>query len=118
MPPSDSNLVYTTSAGRVCPVCEKSKNLCVCDIKSSPRLKGERIHISRDKKGRRGKTVTIISGISLDENGLRDLASELKRKCGTGGSVKNGDILIQGDRIELSIQFLKEKGYSAKRAGG
>ena len=115
---SDNNLVYSTSGGRICPDCKKSIDQCVCVKKNSASFQGKRIRVRRDKKGRRGKTVTIISGIPLNENGLLELASELKRKCGTGGSVKNDEILIQGDRIEIAIKFLEKKGYSAKRAGG
>ena len=118
MPPADGSLVYSTSGECICPDCEELINNCICEKKYAAPARGEKIRVHRDKKARRGKTVTIISGIPLNENGLRELASELKRKCGTGGSVKNGEILIQGDRIELSIDFLKEKGYSAKRAGG
>jgi translation initiation factor 1 len=118
MIPSDSSLVYSTSEGQLCPDCGEFINHCICVAKSEVSARGEKIRVRKDKKARRGKTVTIISGIPLNENGLLELASELKRKCGTGGSVKDGEILIQGDRIELSIDFLKEKGYSAKRAGG
>jgi translation initiation factor 1 len=79
---------------------------------------GGKIRIRRDKKGRRGKTVTIISGMPLGNRALLEMAAELKRISGTGGSVKNGEILIQGDRCESMIRILQEKGYDVKKIGG
>jgi len=62
--------------------------------------------------------VTTLSGIPLPEEELRALAGELKRRCGTGGSAKNGVIEIQGDHRETLVESLREKGYSVKLAGG
>ena len=72
----------------------------------------------REVKGRRGKTVTTISGIPLPEEELRALAGDLKRGCGTGGSAKDGVIEIQGDHRDALVESLREKGYSVKLAGG
>jgi translation initiation factor 1 len=74
--------------------------------------------VRREVKGRRGKTVTTISGIPLPEEELRALAGDLKRSCGTGGSAKNGVIEIQGDHRDALVEVLREKGYSVKLAGG
>ena len=76
------------------------------------------VRVRREVKGRKGKTVTTITGIPLDEERLHELASELKRQCGTGGSVKDGLIIIQGDHCDNLIALLQKKGYTVKRAGG
>jgi translation initiation factor 1 len=69
-------------------------------------------------KGRRGKTVTTITGVPLASDGLRELAGELKRSCGTGGSAKDGTIEIQGDHRDLLVEELERRGYTVKLAGG
>ena len=69
-------------------------------------------------KGRKGKTVTTLSGFQLDDDELKDLATQLKRRCGTGGSVKDGVIIIQGDHRNTLIAELKNRGFKAKIAGG
>jgi translation initiation factor 1 len=76
------------------------------------------IRIRREVKGRGGKTVTVASGFQLDDDGLKQLAAELKRRCGTGGSAKDGEILIQGDHREILLAVLKQKGFAVKRSGG
>jgi translation initiation factor 1 len=76
------------------------------------------IRIRREVKGRGGKTVTVASGFQLDDNGLKQIAAELKRRCGTGGSAKDGEILIQGDHRETILAELKKRRIAAKLAGG
>ncbi len=76
------------------------------------------VHIFRDSKGRKGKTVTLVTGLALDEAGLRALLSELKRKCGTGGALKDGVLEIQGDHRETVQAELKARGIASKLAGG
>ncbi|MBN2808717.1 MAG: stress response translation initiation inhibitor YciH, partial [Deltaproteobacteria bacterium] len=71
-----------------------------------------------ETKGRKGKGVTLISGVPLDSEGLKDLAKRLKQKCGSGGSIKNGIIEIQGDHRDFLEQELTGQGYRVKRAGG
>jgi translation initiation factor 1 len=76
------------------------------------------VRVRREVKGRRGKTVTTLSGLPLPEDALRELAGELKRCCGTGGSAKQGVIEIQGDHRDTLVAELEARGYTVKRAGG
>jgi translation initiation factor 1 len=74
--------------------------------------------VRRETAGRHGKTVTAVHGLRLGEAALRELASELKRLCGSGGSAKDGAIEIQGEHVDKVIEALVERGFRAKRAGG
>lgn len=71
-----------------------------------------------EKKGRGGKTVSIVEGFVGNQDDLKNLAKELKNKCGTGGSVKDGQIIIQGNVRDKIMEYLKQKGYQVKRVGG
>ena len=115
---SAANLVYSTDGGRLCPQCHRAVVDCVCG-KDKPAASGDGIvRLRRETKGRGGKAVTIISGIPLAEKELKTLAKVLKQKCGVGGSVKNGDIEIQGDQRTLLRAELDRRGYTTKLAGG
>ena len=91
---------------------------CRCEPSHSVAPERHDVRVRRDRSGRRGKTVTCISGLPLDEAELRTLAGELKRRCGCGGSVDGGLILIQGDRREQLRAELSSRGYTVKLAGG
>jgi translation initiation factor 1 len=121
-PMDDSRPVYSTETGRICPKCGRPQTKCVCKKgKSYPeRTKAADgvIRIKRETKGRKGKTVTTISGFQESETELRRIASELKNRCGTGGSVNNGTILIQGDHREAAMAELTNQGFTVKLAGG
>ena len=106
----DSRLVYSTGVGRV-----GDRNDPVAPRR--PRGNGI-VRVRREVKGRRGKTVTTIEGVPLPEDELRSLGSELKRRCGSGGSVKDGVIEIQGDHRNTLVADLEGRGYTVKRAGG
>ena len=83
-------------------------------VKTSPPV----VRLGRETKGRRGKGVTIVSDLPLDEAGVREIAAVLKQRCGTGGTVKDGRIEIQGDQRERLAAVLNEMGYQVKRVGG
>ncbi len=105
---SKDNLVYSTETGRIIP-------------QQAPvtRAKGDGIvRISRQTSGRKGKGVCIINGLDLEDNELSTLAAELKKKCGCGGAVKEGEIEIQGDKRDLLKTLLEAKGFKVKLAGG
>jgi translation initiation factor 1 len=76
------------------------------------------VRVRRETQGRGGKTVTAILGVPLADEALADLARELKRRCGTGGTAKDGVIEIQGDHRDVLIPELEKRGYTVKRAGG
>src|SRR5262249_16423736 len=76
------------------------------------------VRVGRETKGRRGKGVTIVSDVPLNEAGLEQLATQLKQQCGTGGTVKDGRIEIQGDQRERLSAILEGLGYRVKRVGG
>lgn len=104
----DNILVYSTETGRIQP-----------SISPDERPKGDGIvRIQRQSSGRKGKGVCVISGLDLDDSDLNALAAQLKKKCGCGGAVKNGDIEIQGDKRDLLKMLLEEKGFKVKLAGG
>jgi translation initiation factor 1 len=111
-------LVYSTRSGKVCPGCGQPVATCAC-ARTKPIPEGDGIvRVRREVKGRGGKTVTAIMGLALAPDALADLGAELKRRCGTGGTVKDGVILIQGDHVDLLIAELEKRGYRVKRAGG
>ena len=76
------------------------------------------VRVSRETKGRGGKAVTLVKGISLPINDLEALGKQLKAACGSGGTVKDGVIEVQGEHIERIVALLSARGYKAKRAGG
>jgi len=118
----NSRLVYSTESGRICPICDKPRKICSCKGKK-PKFKGKVesdgiIRIRREKKGRKGKTVTAISGFKEGNDDLKQIAKNLKGKCGTGGSIKEGIIVIQGDHRQTVQSELQKQGFNAKLAGG
>jgi len=81
-------------------------------------MAGQRVRVKREVAGRRGKGVTTIYDIPLDDAGLRDLAGRLKKRCGVGGSAKNGVIELQGDHRDVVVEVLRAEGYDPVLAGG
>ncbi len=104
----ETRLVYSTETGRIKPTEESQKQ-----------SKGDGIvRIRREVSGRKGKGVTTINGLDLPDKELKQLAKNLKQLCGTGGSVKNGVIEIQGDHREKLQLALEQQGHTVKLAGG
>jgi translation initiation factor 1 len=82
------------------------------------RADGDRVTVRREVAGRRGKAVTTVSGVPVSDAGLKALAGKCKKRCGVGGSVKNGVIEIQGDHRDVVVQMLEADGYRPVLAGG
>jgi translation initiation factor 1 len=115
----DYRLVYSTEHGKVCPSCNRAKSSCVCKKKKTiPKSTDGIVRVGRSTKGRKGKGVTLITGVPLGFNEIKELCKKLKQKCGTGGTVKEGVIEIQGDHREFLVDELKTMGFTVKRSGG
>ena len=114
----DTGLVYSTEFGKMCPGCNKPTVKCICQKKQALPKSDGIVRLMRETKGRKGKGVTLITGIPLASEGLKKIAKSLKQKCGSGGSVKNGVIEIQGDHRDVLEKELNGLGYKVKRAGG
>ena len=116
----NDNIVYSTKLGELCPACSQPKKKCICQqLKKSTIPEGDGIvRVSRETQGRNGKCVSIISGVLLDAPKLKELATKLKKQCGTGGTIKNGLIEIQGDHRSTLVAALTRMGFNTKLAGG
>lgn len=114
----DSGLVYSTAQGRLCPVCENPLDQCLC--KSAPgTASGDGVvRVRREVAGRKGKAVTVVTGVPRDAAALQILAKELKVLCGSGGTLKDGVIEVQGDHVEKVMTRLRDRGFTVKRSGG
>jgi translation initiation factor 1 len=114
----DPVMVYSTERWLVCPKCRLPMGKCGCRKETAAPAGDGIVRVRRETKGRGGKTVTTVSGVPLGGEALRNLASDLKRRCGTGGTVKDGVIEIQGDHRETIVADLSRRGFTAKLAGG
>jgi translation initiation factor 1 len=114
---SNGGLVYSTDGGRMCPECRRPVAECTCKTKTV--IKGDGVvRVSRQTKGRAGKGVTLIKGLALDPVALALLGKQLRTACGSGGTVKDGVIEVQGDHCERVVDELRKCGHNAKRVGG
>ncbi len=114
----DTGIVYSTEFGKMCPACNKPKWKCICRKEQSIPKGDGIVRLMRETKGRKGKGVTLITGLPLGSEELKKLAKSLKQKCGSGGSLKNGVIEIQGDQRDVLEKELGKLAYKVKRAGG
>ena len=118
----NARLVYSTESGRICFDCGKPVHNCSCKRKKN-HSQGKThsdgiIRIQREKKGRKGKTVTSISGFQEGIDDLKQIAKNLKSQCGTGGSIKESTIVIQGDHRQTIQSELQKQGFKVKLSGG
>ncbi|MQR01510.1 translation initiation factor Sui1 [Glaciimonas soli] len=112
-------LVYSTDVGRMCSECRLALAECICKARAKAVPVGDgKVLVSRQTKGRGGKSVTIVKGLALDPLALALLGKHLRTTCGSGGTVKDGVIEVQGDHCELVMEVLSKHGHSAKRVGG
>ena len=110
-------LVYSTEAGRMCPDCRQPLAQCRCKEAAAPVGNGK-VRVRLETKGRKGKGVTVVEGLPLDAAALAQLGKRLKAACGTGGTIKDGLVEVQGDHCTAVIALLQGEGYAAKRVGG
>ena len=113
-----SGLVYSTDQGRMCPGCGNPAVQCDCKRDESIPASDGIVRVGRQTKGRKGKGVTLITGVPLSAAELKRLARELKTRCGCGGTVKDGVIEIQGDHRDKLTEVLRSKGWTVKQSGG
>jgi translation initiation factor 1 len=118
MPQMTARIVYSTGVGVLCPNCRRAARDCVCP-KGAPGAVGPTaVRVGRETKGRAGKGVTIVSGLPLPLAEIEALATKLKRRCGSGGTVRAGVIEIQGEHRETIVAELVKLGLPAKKSGG
>lgn len=113
----NGGLVYSTDGGRMCPQCRQALATCACQARPAPVGNGV-VRVSRQSKGRGGKTVTLVKGVALDPVALALLGKQLRTACGSGGTVKDGVIEVQGDHCDLVMATLASLGHAPLRAGG
>ena len=108
----NSKLVYTTSGSNLCGTCGRSLHKCKCESKARPigTKTGRTPQIQLEKKGRGGKEVTVVSHLGLGGAQLRELLQLIKKRLGTGGTLKNQSLEIQGNRIAEVREFLASQG--------
>jgi translation initiation factor 1 len=126
---SGDRLVYSSEQGRICPACGRTESRCHCRGKGArARIQAREaaataqasdgiVRVGRSTKGRRGKIVSTVTGVPIPADELTTLAGELKRRCGTGGALKDGVIEIQGDHRDVLVEELEKRGFKVKRAG-
>jgi translation initiation factor 1 len=117
------SLVYSTETGRMCPNCRLAVAQCLCKQRAAAQLPGDGagagpVRVSRESKGRGGKTVTLVRGLPLAAQTLAQLGKQLRTACGTGGTAKDGVLELQGDHVEKTLAWLQQQGHAAKRSGG
>jgi translation initiation factor 1 len=114
------SIVYSTGVGRMCPGCRRPVAQCICKTAAGKAVRADagKVRVSRQTQSRAGKAVTLITGLALDAIELETLARDLKRHCGSGGTVKDGSIEIQGEHRAAVVAELLRRGFAAKRSGG
>jgi translation initiation factor 1 len=123
---SNPRLVYSTGQGRLCPECGRPSGDCRCrrskpaQPAATPVARGDGIvRVGRETKGRKGKGVTVVTGVPLGGEALEELATRLKKRCGCGGTVTAAGVIeIQGDNRDVLVAELGKLGYTVRRSGG
>jgi translation initiation factor 1 len=111
-------IVYSTGVGSLCPNCRRPVRECVCPKGSPGAAKPATVRVGREVKGRAGKGVTTVTGLPMSPADIDSLAARLKKRCGSGGTVRDGVIEIQGDHRDVIVEELIKLGWPAKKSGG
>src|ERR1700678_1790256 len=112
----NAQIIYSTGIGSLCPNCRRPVRDCVCPKGAPGAAKPSAIRVGREIKGRAGKGVTTVVGLPLSD--VESLATRLKKRCGSGGTVREGVIEIQGDHRDTIVSELGKLGWPAKKSGG
>lgn len=102
----------------MCPACREPVTKCACSKARPIAVSDGIVRVSRETKGRGGKSVTLVKGLPLDPIALASLGKQLKAACGSGGTVKDGVIEVQGDHALLVMDALRKQGWTVKQSGG
>lgn len=113
-----ARIVYSTGLGSLCPNCRRPVRKCVCPKGAPGAAKPASVRVGREVKGRAGKGVTTVTGLPLSLSDIEALAGKLKKRCGSGGTVRAGVIEIQGDHRDTIVGELTKLGWQAKKSGG
>ncbi|MGO9424168.1 MAG: translation initiation factor Sui1 [Steroidobacteraceae bacterium] len=113
-----ARIVYSTGSGTLCPNCRRAVRECVCPKGAPGAAAVGAVRVGRETKGRAGKGVTTVAGLPLRAPDIDALATRLKKRCGSGGTVRDGVIEIQGDHRDVIVAELVKLGWPAKKAGG
>jgi translation initiation factor 1 len=113
-----SRIVYSTGVGSLCPNCRRAVRECVCPKGAPGAAKAGAVRVGRETQGRAGKGVTTVAGLPMTLAEIEALATKLKKRCGSGGTVREGVIEIQGDHRDTIVAELIKLGWPAKRSGG
>jgi translation initiation factor 1 len=118
-PADGGGIVYSTGIGERCPNCLRPVRECVCKKGTPGKTTSDGVvRVSRETQGRKGKGVTVITGLGLPAAELETLATELKKKCGSGGGAVDGRIEIQGEHRDRLVEELTRRGWKVNRVGG
>lgn len=117
---NENPVVFSTESGRICPNCGFPKQSCICkNSKTASSIFPDGIiRVRREKQGRAGKEVSVIRGVSGSPQDLQTHTGNIKKQCGAGGSIKDGEIIIQGDHIEFIMNYFTKLGMKIKKDGG
>ena len=113
-----ARIVYSTGIGSLCPNCRRAVKDCVCPRGAPGAAKPGAVRVGREVKGRAGKGVTTVTGLPLSPADIEALATRLKKRCGSGGTVRDGVIEIEGDHRDTIVAELVKVGWPAKSSGG
>jgi len=113
-----ARIVYSTGIGSLCPNCRRPVRECVCPKGAPGSPKPTAVRVGREVKGRAGRGVTTVTGLPMPLSEIESLAAKLKKRCGSGGTVREGIIEIQGDHRDAVVAELIKLGWPAKKSGG
>ena len=114
----DTRIVYSTGVGQLCPNCRRPVKECLCPKNAPGVARPSAVRVGRETKGRAGKGVTVVTGLGLPLADIEKLATQLKKHCGSGGTLRDGNIEIQGDHRDRVVDTLAKHGINAKKSGG